>query len=128
MSAILETTVERWIKVREENENDKQLVGKEDRKRWEKFEDEVSNRLKEIIEKYDGGTIPDSDMDWLRNLNVSIDQAKRVSRQELEEQKKAEEEAEKLRREEEARKLEAEEKKKHQLESTKKSLLNRLGF
>lgn len=128
MSAILETTVERWVKVREENENDKHLVRKEDRDRWEEFEKETSVRLKEIIEKYNGEGLPDSDMDWLRDINNLIDRAKRVSREELTEQKRAEEEAEKKRAEEEARKLEAEEKKKHQLETTKKSLLQRLGF
>lgn len=127
MSAILETTVERWTKVREENEKDKIFVDPQSMRQWERFDEETSGRLRKIIEGYNGN-LSDADRDWIRELNQSIDKAKRVTRAQLEQEKKAREEAEAKRAHEQELKDKAAAAKLTEIESTKHSLLRKLGF
>lgn len=127
MSAILETTVERWTKVREENEKDKIFIDPQSMRQWERFDEETSGRLRKIIEGYNGN-LSDADRDWIRELNQSIDKAKRVTRAQLEQEKKAREEAEAKRAHEQELKDKAAAAKLTEIESTKHSLLRKLGF
>lgn len=127
MSAILETTVERWTKVREENEKDKIFIDPQSMRQWERFDEETSGRLRKIIEGYNGN-LSDADRDWIRELNQSIDKAKRVTRTQLEQEKKAREEAEAKRAHEQELKDKAAAAKLTEIESTKHSLLRKLGF
>lgn len=127
MSTLLELTVGRWAEVIKENEQDKDLITPEQLKSWQEFEKRTTGRLKSIITNYDGETLSATDKDWLQELSTTIDRSKRVTREELEAQKAARDEAERVRLQEEADRKAAEELKAKKVESTKGRLLDMLG-
>ena len=128
MSTILELIVDKWATVRAENERDKELVTDEQRTQWEDFEAKTTARLKTIVQGYDGVQLSDTDTDWLRNLDKTIDRADRVDRESLEQKNAAREEAARKKAEEERQRLEAEKRKAEKLKETKAGLLGKLGF
>jgi len=127
MSTLLEITVKRWADVIEENERDKALITPEQLKTWEDFERKTTAKLKTIIENFDGQPLSDTDSDWLKDLGTTIENSKRVSRDELEAQKAEREEKERLRIQEEKERKEAEERKQAEVVQTKGRLFDMLG-
>ncbi len=127
MSTALTLTVNKWAEVRRENDRDKHLIEPEQLEAWEKFEEKTTADLKAIIARYDGEKLSDSDEQYLRELNSTIDNATRVSSEELQAKKEAREEAERQRLEEERLRKEAEDRKKKEVENLKGSLLDQLG-
>lgn len=118
-SALLETTIDRWDKCREENEADKHLATPEQRKAWEDLNEATSLRLRAIVEEFDGH-LSEKHRSYLISLNEMIDSAERVSREDLEAAKAKREEEERLA--EEAKRRRAAE-----LVETKKNLLEKLA-
>lgn len=127
MSAIIEIAVNQWAEVVKENDADKEFVTTQQRNDWEEFKARTTERLKSIIESYDGNLLSQTDEHWLQTLGKTISDSKRVSRDELIENKRKREEEERQRIEDERLKKEAEERKAAQVEETKSKLLGLLG-
>lgn len=125
-SVLLEDIVTRWSEIREENNADKELLTPKERKSWEEFEEKTNTQLADIINRYDGDLLSDTDRDWLQDLGRIMDGAKHVPREELEADKKAREEEKARKDEEERQRREAEELKKIEVETTKSTLLSKL--
>lgn len=126
--AALQIVIDRWADVVKENNADKDLVDEQQRVEWEKFEKKTTERLRAIVNGYDGGELKQTDSDWLANLERTISQADRVDRETLEARKAAREEEELRKQEEERLRLEAEEQKRKEVANTKASLLDKLKF
>lgn len=126
--AALQIVIDRWAEVVKENTADKDLVDEAQRVEWEKFEKKTTERLKAIVNAYDGTELKQTDADWLANLERTINRADRVDRETLETRKAAREEAERQKQEEERLRLEAEERKRQEVANTKASLLDKLKF
>ncbi len=126
--AALQIVIDRWAEVVRENTADKDLVDEAQRVEWEKFEKKTTDRLKAIVNAYDGTELKQMDSDWLANLERTISRADRVDRETLEARKVAREEAERQKQEEERLRLEAEERKRQEVAKTKASLLDKLKF
>ena len=126
--AALQIVIDRWAEVVKENTADKDLVDEAQRVEWEKFEKKTTERLKAIVNAYDGTELKQTDADWLANLERTISRADRVDRETLETRKAAREEAERQKQEEERLRLEAEERKRQEVANTKASLLDKLKF
>lgn len=126
--AALQIVIDRWAEVVKENTADKDLVDEAQRVEWEKFEKKTTERLKAIVNAYDGTELKQTDADWLANLERTINRADRVDRETLETRKAAREEAEHQKQEEERLRLEAEERKRQEVANTKASLLDKLKF
>ena len=126
--AALQIVIDRWAEVVRENTADKDLVDEAQRVEWEKFEKKTTDRLKAIVNAYDGTELKQMDSDWLANLERTISRADRVDRETLEARKVAREEAERRKQEEERLRLEAEERKRQEVAKTKASLLDKLKF
>lgn len=126
--AALQIVINRWADVVKENNADKDLVDEQQRVEWEKFEKKTTERLRAIVNGYDGGELKQTDSDWLANLERTISRADRVDRETLEARKAAREEEERRKQEEERLRLEAEEQKRQEVANTKASLLDKLKF
>lgn len=126
--AALQIVINRWADVVKENNADKDLVDEQQRVEWEKFEKKTTERLRAIVNGYDGGELKQTDSDWLANLERTISRADRVDRETLEARKAAREEEELRKQEEERLRLEAEEQKRQEVANTKASLLDKLKF
>jgi len=124
----LELAVSRWAAVRAENEVDKQYITQDQREKWEEFESKTTTKLKEIIENFDGNELSDSDKDWIRDLDETINKASRVSQEDLIKAKEEREAAEAKRLADEKLAAEAEKRRLKELETTKGSLLGKLGL
>lgn len=126
--AALQIVIDRWADVVKENNADKDLVDEQQRVEWENFEKKTTERLRAIVNGYDGGELKQTDSDWLANLERTISKADRVDRETLEARKAAREEEELRKQEEERLRLEAEEQKRKEVANTKASLLDKLKF
>lgn len=126
--AALQIVIDRWADVVKENNADKDLVDEQQRVEWEEFEKKTTERLRAIVNGYDGGELKQTDSDWLANLERTISKADRVDRETLEARKAAREEEELRKQEEERLRLEAEEQKRKEVANTKASLLDKLKF
>ena len=127
-NAALQIVIDRWADVVKENNADKDLVDEQQRVEWENFEKKTTERLRAIVNGYDGGELKQTDSDWLANLARTISKADRVDRETLEARKAAREEEELRKQEEERLRLEAEEQKRKEVANTKASLLDKLKF
>lgn len=126
--AALQIVINRWADVVKENNADKDLIDEQQRVEWEEFEKKTTERLRAIVNDYDGGELKQTDSDWLANLERTISKADRVDRETLEARKAAREEEELRKQEEERLRLEAEEQKRKEVANTKASLLDKLKF
>lgn len=126
--AALQIVINRWADVVKENNADKDLIDEQQRVEWEEFEKKTTERLRAIVNGYDGGELKQTDSDWLANLERTISKADRVDRETLEARKAAREEEELRKQEEERLRLEAEEQKRKEVATTKASLLDKLKF
>lgn len=126
--AALQIVINRWADVVKENNADKDLIDEQQRVEWEEFEKKTTERLRAIVNGYDGGELKQTDSDWLANLERTISKADRVDRETLEARKAAREEEELRKQEEERLRLEAEEQKRKEVANTKASLLDKLKF
>ena len=126
--AALQIVIDRWADVVKENNADKDLIDEQQRVEWEEFEKKTTERLRAIVNGYDGGELKQTDSDWLADLERTISRADRVDRETLEARKAAREEEELRKQEEERLRLEAEERKRQEVANTKASLLDKLKF
>lgn len=118
-SLLLEATISRWEKCREENEADKHLATPEQREAWDQLNQSTTQELLAIVEGFDG-SLTREDKKYLIALNEMIDSAERISREELEAAKAKRDEEERLAKEAERRRA-------AEINKTKKTLLEKLA-
>jgi len=79
---LLEDVVVRWGKVQKENVQDSSLVSDDEWNQWENFNKTQSEKLLAIVDRFNGA-LNEQDKRFVENLNSQIDNAKRMTTDEL---------------------------------------------